>query len=56
MAAKSSTELLLKIGELVESGHVKVHVGRVFPLAEASRAHALSETGHGRGKIVLKVG
>jgi NADPH:quinone reductase-like Zn-dependent oxidoreductase len=56
VSAKSSTELLLKIAALVESGHVKVHVHRVFPLAEASRAHALSETGHGRGKIVLKVG
>jgi NADPH:quinone reductase-like Zn-dependent oxidoreductase len=27
----------------------------VLPLSEARHAHELSETGHARGKIVLKV-
>nr|WP_238380311.1 zinc-binding dehydrogenase [Salinispora tropica] len=29
---------------------------QAFPLAEATGAHRLIETGHGRGKIVLLVG
>lgn len=45
--------ILRQIAELVESGAVKAEVGRVFALEEAAQAHALSETGHGRGRIVL---
>ncbi len=55
VSAKTTTELLQKIAGLIESGEVVPHVGQVFPLAEAVRAHMLSETGHGRGRIVLKV-
>jgi NADPH:quinone reductase-like Zn-dependent oxidoreductase len=46
---------LAKLGELVEQGKVRPVVGHVFPLAEAAKAHELSETHHARGKIVLKV-
>ena len=28
---------------------------RVFPLEEAAQAQALSETGHGRGRIILHI-
>ena len=34
---------------------VKTTIAKTFPLHEASLAHALSETGHGRGRIVLQV-
>jgi NADPH:quinone reductase-like Zn-dependent oxidoreductase len=44
-----------KIGELIESGDVVPVIHRVFRLAEVAQAHALSETGHGRGRIVLHV-
>jgi NADPH:quinone reductase-like Zn-dependent oxidoreductase len=47
--------ILRQIAELIESGEVDVQVGRVFPLEEAAAAHALSETGHGRGRIVLHI-
>ena len=47
--------LLKRIAELIESGTVAPVVGKVFSLEEASRAHALSETGHGRGRIVLHI-
>jgi NADPH:quinone reductase-like Zn-dependent oxidoreductase len=46
---------LAEIAGLVDSGKLKVFVDAVFPLAEASKAHELSETGHVRGKVVLKV-
>ena len=44
------------LGALVESGGLRVHVEKTFPLAEASRAHELGETGRVRGKLVLTLG
>lgn len=43
------------ISRLLESGDVRVYVDRVFDLHEASDAHQALETGHTRGKIVLRV-
>ena len=44
-----------EIGGLIDAGEVRVTVATVLPLAEAGRAHELSESGHARGKIVLHV-
>ncbi|GGV21490.1 oxidoreductase [Actinomadura cremea] len=38
---------------LAAEGRLRVPVAAAFPLAEAAAAHALSETRHARGKIVL---
>ena len=46
---------LAQIAKLIDDGKVKTIVETVLPLAEARRAHELSETRHARGKIVLKV-
>lgn len=43
------------LAKLVEAGKLKSIVGTVLPLAEAPRAHALSQGGHTRGKIVLQI-
>ncbi len=48
-------QVLRQVGELIDSGQIKVRVVNVFPLADAARAHALSETRHGQGRIVLHV-
>jgi NADPH:quinone reductase-like Zn-dependent oxidoreductase len=48
-----STEPLQEISGLIESGLLLPQVGKVFPLEEA--AQALSEAGHGRGRIVLHI-
>jgi len=48
-------DTLAVISRLLESGDVKVYVDRVFDLADAAEAHRAIETGHTRGKIVLKV-
>jgi NADPH:quinone reductase-like Zn-dependent oxidoreductase len=50
-----STETLQEISALIESGLLLPQVGKVFPLEEAVQAQALSETGHGRGRIVLHI-
>jgi NADPH:quinone reductase-like Zn-dependent oxidoreductase len=40
---------------LVRDGRVRVHIDRVFPLAEAAAAHARLEAGEQLGKIVLSI-
>jgi NADPH:quinone reductase-like Zn-dependent oxidoreductase len=46
---------LAEIAGLVDAGKLKAFVDAVFPLAQASKAHELGETGHVRGKVVLRV-
>jgi NADPH:quinone reductase-like Zn-dependent oxidoreductase len=41
--------------DLVRSGRARVHVDRVFPLADARAAHARLEAGEQLGKIVLSI-
>ncbi|GCE50541.1 NADP-dependent oxidoreductase [Thermosporothrix hazakensis] len=50
-----STELLQTIARLMTEEGVKTEIARTFPLHEAAQAHTLSETGHGRGRIVLLI-
>jgi NADPH:quinone reductase-like Zn-dependent oxidoreductase len=40
---------------LVDAGKVRALVETVLPLTEARHAQELNETGHTRGKIVLRV-
>lgn len=54
-SAQVSSELLSKFAQLIDEGHVKGFVGKTFPLSEAAQAHELSQSGHGRGRIVLQV-
>ncbi len=53
--AHASSSDLAEIAKLIDSGEVKTVIETVLPLVEARRAHELSESGHARGKIVLKV-
>jgi NADPH:quinone reductase-like Zn-dependent oxidoreductase len=54
-SGRGPTNLLVHIAELLAKKSVRSEVGRVFPLAEAKAAQELSETRHGRGRILLKV-
>jgi NADPH:quinone reductase-like Zn-dependent oxidoreductase len=47
---------LAEIDALILRGTVRPHVEQVFPLEEIRRAHAVSEAGHVRGKIVVRIG
>src|SRR6266478_7219742 len=49
-----SSSNLAEIARLIDDGKVKTVVETVLPLTEARRAHELSQSGHARGKIVLK--
>jgi NADPH:quinone reductase-like Zn-dependent oxidoreductase len=55
LSAQGGTSLLAELAQLVDSGKIKPVVDKVLPLSEARQAHELNETGHARGKIVLKV-
>ncbi len=48
-------EPLGKIRALLESGRLKAGVGKVFPMREAGAAQDLSQSGHGRGRILLEI-
>lgn len=44
-----------ELTRLVEQGRVKPLIGEVMPLDEVGRAHEILDSGHGRGKLILKV-
>ena len=47
---------LEEMGALIERGQVRPLVAEVRPLEEVGKAHERLDSGHGRGKVVLKVG
>ncbi len=55
LLAQPNAAQLAEIAKLVDAGHVKPTIAAVLPLREARKAHELSEKGHTRGKIVLRV-
>ena len=55
LSAQGGTSVLTELAKLVDSGKIRLIVEKVLPLSEARQAHELSESGHARGKIVLKV-
>ena len=54
-SAQVTSELLTTVVQLIEAGQVKAVVGATFPLSEAGKAQELSRSGHGRGRIVLRI-
>jgi len=56
VGVQSNAIELEEIARLVDEGKFRAAVEVILPLSEARRAHELSQSGHQRGKIVLKVG
>lgn len=54
-AGRAPSETLSIISELLASKQIRPLVGKIFALADASQAQRLSETGHGRGRILLRI-
>ena len=52
---QSSARQLAELAALVDSGELRPFVETILPLAQARRAQEISQTGHARGKIVLRV-
>lgn len=55
-AGRAPVENLKQISELVEAKQLRPVTGSVFPLSKARQAQELSQTGHGRGRIILQIG
>jgi NADPH:quinone reductase-like Zn-dependent oxidoreductase len=55
VAGHPSGAQLVEIAKLIDSGELKLTIDRILPLSEVRRAHELSQSGHTRGKIVLRV-
>ena len=47
---------LEKLTALVEAGKVRPVIQKVYPLEEVDEAHRVSEQGHVRGKLVIRIG
>ncbi len=46
---------LAKVSSLVDMGHVRPTIAAELPLEEVGRAFEMSQSGHVRGKVVLRV-
>ena len=55
LEVESKGDQLAEIGRLIDQRKIKVVVSESFPLADAAKAETQADTGHARGKIVLKV-
>ena len=55
LEAEPNGDQLAQIGKLIDEKKIKVVVSETFPLADAAKAQTKADTGHARGKIVLKV-
>ncbi|HET6870369.1 MAG TPA: NADP-dependent oxidoreductase [Solirubrobacteraceae bacterium] len=56
MGTERAVHALRDVGPLIESGKFSLPVAETFPLEKIGDAHALSQDGHVRGKLVLLVG
>ena len=55
-AGRAPAENLKQISELIEAKQLQPVTGALFPLGNAREAHELSQTSHGRGRIILQIG
>jgi NADPH:quinone reductase-like Zn-dependent oxidoreductase len=55
LLSHASGEQLAKLKELIEAERVRPAIAQVYPLSEIRQAHAESERGKVRGKLVLRV-
>lgn len=54
-AGRAPVSILAQVARLIEEGKLTPVVGQIFDLGQASQAQELSHTGHGRGRIILRI-
>lgn len=54
-ATKNTAVNLKRVAELVDEGKMKVHIDKVFPFEVVRQAFNHFQSGHIRGKVVLKI-
>jgi NADPH:quinone reductase-like Zn-dependent oxidoreductase len=55
LGAQPNGAQLAEIAKIIDSGKLAPIIDRILPLSEVRRAHELSQSGHTRGKIALRV-
>src|SRR6266581_2965322 len=55
IGAQPNGAQLTEIAKIIDSGKLAPIINRILPLSEVRRAHELSQSGHTRGKIALRV-
>jgi NADPH:quinone reductase-like Zn-dependent oxidoreductase len=55
LIARADGAQLEQIAQLAVQGRLRPQIAAVLPLEQAARAHAMSESHHTRGKILLRV-
>lgn len=55
MFPKDLQSILLEVTRLVEEGNLQTHIRKSFTMEQAAEAHALCESKHGRGRIILHI-
>ena len=50
-----TAHLLNTFSRLIDEGQLRTSIAATFALSEASKAHELSQSGHGRGRIILHI-
>lgn len=55
VSMKRDADILNEITDLIEAVKIRPVVETIFDLSEVKEAHKISESGHARGKIVLRV-
>ncbi|WHZ26531.1 MAG: NADP-dependent oxidoreductase [Nitrospira sp.] len=50
-----TTDVLIRLARLVDSGQVKIRIGKVLSLEKGKEAFQLAEEGHPNGKVVFEV-
>jgi NADPH:quinone reductase-like Zn-dependent oxidoreductase len=56
MLAEADRAGMTAVADLVTKGKLRSVIAGTFPLADAAKAHALGDTGHVAGKLVLTMG
>lgn len=54
--SQRSKDRLAELVQMYDQGKLKIHVSQTFSLSEAAEAHRAVESGHVRGKVVLRIG
>ncbi len=52
---KSTADLLHTFAHMIDENQLRTSIAATFPLHEADKAHELSQSGHGRGRIILHI-
>jgi NADPH:quinone reductase-like Zn-dependent oxidoreductase len=55
MSRGAASAPLQTLIQLIDENHLTVTAGKTFPLSDVRQAHEYSQSGHGRGRIVLRV-